>query len=309
MDASNKKVSIVSEVTQGTIPATPTFLTLRDTRTEGGLAAPWHASPERRNDRMLGTTVKDLRQLAKKITMPLLTNEAAVHQLLASFMCGTWSSNTILNGNALQPFAIEELHEAPTASPGPYVRSAGMVVDQLALNLQTGKEGEFQFDAVGMTETTSASTAIAGSTYTAPGSDEPITPIDITVNTFFGLTNVKMMGIQLTAKNNIRRQYNWGSADIYRTGLGAFRVDAKVDFYFSSLTEYTTISPGALGTLDITMGSVTTHKLQLVLPNCKISNPVLSDGGNDTDVMLSCTLSALYDSGTGAAMKLVRAVV
>ena len=45
-----------------------------------------------------------------------------------------------------------------------------------------------------------------------------------------------------------------------------------------------------------------------MLPNVKWSQPNLSDGGNDGDVMMSFKGTALYDSGTGAAMKWVRAV-
>jgi hypothetical protein len=308
MDASNKKVSIIAETTQGTTPATPTFLVLRDQTTTGGLSAPWGESPERRNDRMLGTTVKQQHQLGKVITMPLFTDEAAVHVLLASFMCGDWATDALINGSKLNPYTVEEVYEAATAAPGPWFWAAGNVVDQLDLSLQNGQPGQWTFTSVGMTETTGAA-AITGATYTPPGSDEPVTPIDVTVNSFFGLgTLPKMMNLRLTGKNNIRRGYTWGSPDAYRTGLGSFRVDATVDMYFSSLTEYTTFSPGALGELDITIGSVGGHKLQLILPNCKISNPTLSDGGNDSDVTLSCTLNATYDGTTGAAMKLVRKV-
>lgn len=308
MDASNKKVALVPEVTQGTIPATPGFLVLRDTMTTGGLIAPWTESPERRNDRMLGTTVKGLRTLGKKITMPF-AQDAALDQLFQSFMCGAWTTNTLLNGSALQPFTLEEVHEAPTATPGPWFRSAGCIVDQMAISLATGKEGTCVFDLFGFGETTAAA-AIAGATYAAPSTLEPMTPIDIVVNSFFGIVAPapKMMSLQFTAKNNLRRQYNWGSPDIYRTGLGSFRVDVQAQFYFDSLAQYAAISPGALGVLDFTIGSTTLKKYQIVLPNAKISNPALSDGGNSTDVMLSCNLNAEFDAGTSAALKIVRVV-
>ena len=374
MDASNKKVALVAETTQGTIPASPGFLILRDTMTAGGLVAPWSESPERRNDRMLGTTVKGLRSLSKSITMPF-AQDSALDQLIASFMCSSWSAvvtgsiatttltvtavtsgtlfvgatlsgtgvtagttitslgtgtggvgtytvsasqtvastaitanNVLKNGSAIQPFTLEEVHEAPTATPGPWIRSAGCLVDQLTLTFATGKEGTLQASLVGMTETT-ASAALGGATYAAPSTQEPITPIDATVNTFFGLaTPPKMSSLTFTAKNNVRRQYNWGSADIYRTGLGAFRVDVAAQFYFDALSQYTTISPGALGVLDVTFGATTLKKYQLVLPNAKIFNPVLSDGGNSTDVMLSCNISAEYDATTLAAFSIARAV-
>jgi hypothetical protein len=306
MDSSDKKVALVPEVTQGTIPATPAFLILRDTSTVGGLMAPYSESPERRSDRMLGTTVKGLHTLPKKISMALAP-DAALELLMSSALGAPWATNALKNGSALQPFTIEELYGAPLAAPGPYIRSAGMVVDEMDISLATGKEGELTFSCMGMAETSSPTTAITGATYAAPSTYEPITPIDVVVNNFFTLTP-KMQSLQMTIKNNLRAIYGWGSADVAKYGLGRFRVDATAVFYFESLAQYTTLSPGTLGVLDLTMGAITAHKYELVLPNCKVSNPQLSDPGNDGDVTLTCTLSAEFDSGTSAAITIARAV-
>lgn len=306
MDSALKKVAIVSEATQGTTPATPTFLTVRDVRTEGAYDRPFGESPERRNDGMLAATVKMPTSLARRITLPL-AYEVSIHQLLQSFQCAAWSTNNLIIGQTLQPFTLEEVQGASLAAPGPWMRSLGMVVDGFSLNMPYGREGEMVFDCVGLNETT-ASSAIAGATYTAPGVDDPITPIDTVVNALAGLTTPKLMSLQITAKRNIRRNYQWTSADAYRTGLGRYRVDVAAQIYFSSLAEYTAIAPGALASLDITMGSITTRKYQLVLPNVKWSQPNLSDGGNDGDVMMSFKGTALYDASSGTAMKWVRAV-
>jgi len=305
MDSSTKKVAIVSEATQGTTPATPTFLTLRDTRTEGAYDRPYGESPERRSDGMLGALVKMPTKLTRKITAPL-AYEVSIHQLLQSFMCSTWSSNALLNGVALQPFTLEEVQGASLAAPGPWFRSTGCVVDGFTLNMPYGKEGEFQFDIIGFTETT-ASSAIAGATYTAPGTDDPITPIDTVITGLAGLTTPKLMSLTVTGKRNIRTNYQWTSADAYRTGLGRIRVDVQAQIYFSALAEYTSIAPGLLSSLDIVLGATTGHKYELILPNVKFSEPTLTDTGNDGDVMLNFKGSALYDSGTGAAIKWLRA--
>ena len=158
MDASNKKVSIVSEVTQGTIPASPTFLVLRDMRTEGGLAAPWHASPERRNDRMLGTTVKDLRQLSKKITMPLLTNEAAVHQLLASFMCNPMSA--VVTGSITATTLTVSAVTSGTLYVGQTISGTGVTAGTTITALVSGTGGTGTY-------TVSASQTVSSTTITA----------------------------------------------------------------------------------------------------------------------------------------------
>jgi hypothetical protein len=305
MDSSDKKVAIISEVTPGTTPATPAFLTLREESTTGNLNAPFGESTERSNDRMLRSTFKQLHTLPKKISMPFAP-DAALDVLLSALMMNTWATNALKNGSALQAFTLEEVFNAPLASPGPWLRSRGMSVDGLTLQLDNNREGSMTFDCVGMTEATDTA-AISGATYAAPTQYEPITPIDVSVNTFFGLTP-KMMSLQLTVKNNLRQIYSWGSPDVAKIGLGSFRVNATAVFYFEALAQYTALTAGSLGTLDMTCGGVTGHKYQIVLPNAKISNPQFSDPGNDGDITLTCNLSALYDSGTSAAMTIARAV-
>ena len=150
MDSSNKKVAFVPEVTPGTTPATPSFLIVRDEMTTGNLNAPFGESPERSNDRMLRSTYKQLHTLPKKISMPFAP-DAALEGLFQTFMMGTWSTNVLKNGSALQSGTIEEIFEAPTASPGPWLRSKGMASDQFTLDLTNNKDGEITFSMLGMT--------------------------------------------------------------------------------------------------------------------------------------------------------------
>lgn len=304
MDSGNKKVSIIAETVQGTTPTTPAFLTLRDTTTAGAYARPFGESPERRNDGTLAATTKQNTKLAKTITMPL-AYETGLNLLFQSFFASAWSTNAIQNGVTPVPLTVEEVEEAPAATPGPWFWSRGCVVDQFQLTANNGKECNLVFNLAGFTEGT-GSAAIAGATYTAPGVDDPITPIDIAVNSVCGLTP-KMMNMTLTAKRNIKPQYDWGAADAYRTGFGAFRVDLTAEFYFSALSEYTAFN-NALGTLDLTFGSVTNRKYELILPNAKWFSPERTDGGNSGDTTIKVSAMALYDAGTGAAMKLLRAV-
>jgi hypothetical protein len=306
MDSANKKVAIVPETVQGTTPATPGFLTLRDTRTEGAYDRPFGESPERRSDGMLGAMVKMPTSMHRRITMPL-AYDAAFDQLLQSFQASTWSTNVLKNGVILQPFTLEEIYNAPLGAPGPWIRSQGLVVDAFSLNLPYGKEGEAAFDCVGFNEAT-ASSAIAGATYAVPSTDEPMTPIDSAIGGLAGLTTPKVMSLQISARRNIRRNFQWTSADAFRTGFGRFRVDVAAQIYFQTLAEYTAIAPGLLSTLDITLGFTTLRKYRFQLPNAKFSAAVLNDPGNDGDVMLSFKASAIYDVTTGAALQITRAV-
>lgn len=305
MDASNKQVAVIAEATLGTTPSSPAFKVVRTTSSEGNKTIPFTESPERRADRRLAATAKGLAAVEKRITMPFAYDDA-LELFFASLMCNSWSTNVLKDGSTLSGLTIEEKHEGGTTDP--YVRDVGCVVDSMTLRLQNGAPGEISFTLIGMTEST-ATTAIASSTYAAPSTNDPITPVDCVLNTFFGLsTAAKMMSLEMTVQNNVRRKYAWGSQDAYGLGLGRFRVSVNAEFYFDDLTQYTTLLPGTTGVLDFTAGILTTKKYQFVLPNARVSAPLITDGGNDRDEMVRCSIMAMHDASDGSALKITRAV-
>ncbi len=303
MDGALKQVSIVAETTQGTIPSSPAWKVLRDASTEGANEKPFGESPERRADRRLAATTRGLDTLGKRITMPWAYDDG-FELLLQSLLNSTWSTNVIKDGSTLVPLTVEERFEAGATDP--YIWSAGMVVDAMEIRLANGQPASVSFDLIGMTETTGTA-AKASATYAAPSTNEPITPADVAVGTFFGLTP-KFMDGTIRIANNVRRQYAWGSSAAFGTGLGRFRAPCDFGFYFESLTQYTTLLPGVTGALALTAGILTAKKYTFEIPNGKISRPVINDPGNDGDLMLSCHVDALYDASTTCAVRVTRAV-
>jgi hypothetical protein len=303
MDGSLKQVSIVAETVQGTINASPAWKVLRDASAEGLNDKPFGESPERRADRRLSSTHKGLDQLGMRITMPFAYDDG-LELLLQSLLNSAWSADVIKDASTLVPLTVEERYEGGATDP--YVWSAGMVVDAMELQLSNGQPGSISFDLIGMTETTGTA-AKSMATYAAPSQNEIITPADVTVGTFFGLTPKFMQGT-LRVANNVRRQYAWGSPAAFGTGLGRFRSGNDFGFYWESLAQYTTLLPGTTGALSMTAGILTTKKYTFEIPNGKISRPRRSDPGNDGDVMLSCHVDAMYDNSAACAFKITRAV-
>lgn len=304
MDASNKRVAIVSESVQGTIPTTPAFLLLRDTSTEGGLDQPFGESPERRADRRLAATYKGLNSLAKQITMPFAYDDA-FELLLSSILCGAWSTDVLTDGSALKSITLEEKHEGGATDP--FFWAAGLIADSMSLRLSNGQPGEVQFDLIGLAETTDTA-AKSGATYADPSQNEPITPADVVINSFMGITVPKMMDMTMRIQNNVRRRYQWGSQNAWGTGLGRFRVGIDFNFYFEDLAQYTDIGSGTIGELSLTAGILTGKKYTLDFKNAKVTKPVVSDGGNDRDEMVSCHVDAMWDSGSTSQAIITRAV-
>lgn len=306
MDAATKQTAIVSEVTQGTTPATPAFKVLRDTRVSGAPQRADVRSPERRSDRMAYAMVRGLASFPKTIEM-VWARDAGTDILWEAALCGVWSTNVLKNGSAARSFTIEEKYEGGATDP--YRRLAGCVVDQVDISLQNGQAGQLNFAVRALGETTST-TALASSTYAAPTPGlDPVTPADITVNNLFGIATPKIVSLSMRIENNIREQYSWGSSSPFGTGLGLFNVSGSVQLYFSQLTDYSTFVNRQTGqTLDLTIGSIASNRDQLVCGACDVWNPDVNDPGATGDHMVTLNFLAKYFATDTAAIKLTRNV-
>lgn len=305
MDSANKQSALVAEVTQGTTPAAPAFLLLRDNRISGALQRPVNRSPERRADRMAANWYSGLTVLNKTIEMAW-ARDAATDVLFSSLVCNTWSTNVLKNASTKVFFTLEEKYEGGTTDP--YRRLTGCMVDSLSLSWRLGEPGSMSFSLMALAEAT-ATTAISSSTYAAPTpAYDPVTPTDVQVNDLFGLSSPKLMGLNLTVSNGMRAQYAFGSASPWGIGLGVFEVRGSAQFYFGAAADYSTFVARQTGlALDITIGSVANFKDHLQLLNCSVGNPDVDDpGAAGGDHMVSVDFISAYNAGDSSAIRLTR---
>ena len=303
MDGALKQVAIALETTQGTIITNPPWKILREATTDGLNDKPFGESNERRANRRLGSTHKGLDALGVRITTPFIYDDGT-ELLLRSLMNNDWTANVMKDASTLVPLTVEERYEG--GAEDPYIWSAGMVVDALEVRLSNGQPGSMVWDLIGMTETTGTA-AKTMATYADPSTNEVITPADVVVGTFFGLTP-KFMDGTIRISNSVWRKYAWGSSAAWATGLGKFRAPSDFSFYWESLAQYTTLLPGTTGALAMTAGILTTKKYTIEIPRGKISRPRRTDPGSEGDVMLSCHIDAMDDDVTDCAVKITRAV-
>jgi hypothetical protein len=303
MDGALKQVAIVAETTRGTIPTSPAWKICREATADGLNDKPFGESNERRANRRLAVTHKQLETLGMRLVMPFVYDDST-ELLFQSLLNSAWSSNVIKDASTLVPLTVEERYEAGATDP--YVWSAGMVVDSLELRLSNGQPGVMTWNLIGLAETTGTA-AKSMATYADPSNNEVITPADVTVSTFFGLTP-KMMDGTIRIANNGYRQYSWGSAAAFASGLARFRSGGDFSLYWETIAQYTTILPGVTGALAMTAGLLTTKKYTIEFPNGKASRPVRTDPGIDGDVMLQCHVDAMDDDATDCAVRITRAV-
>ena len=306
MDSANKQTAIIAEVTQGTTPSTPAFKLVRDIRVSGSPQRSNNRSPERRSDRRAANMYTGLSAFSKTIEMAW-ARDAAFDILLESVMCNTFSTDILKDASTKQFFTLEEKYEGGATDP--YRRLAGCMVDSLSLSWRLGEPGSVSAGIMALAETT-ATTAIASATYAAPTpAYDPVTPVDITVNSLFGITTPKLMELNLSISNSLRPQYQFGNASPFGIGLGSFDVRGSAKLYFSQLTDYSTFVTRQTGmALDLTIGSVTLFKDQIEMGNVDVWNPDVDDPGQSGDHMVTLNFMGRYYESDAAVLKLTRNV-
>lgn len=307
MDSASKQTAVVAEVTQGATPSSPGFKLTRDIRVTGAPQRANNRSPERRADRMAASMVTGLSTFPKAIELPW-ARDAATDILWESALGGAWSTDVLKNASTKKFFTLEEKYEG--GSTDPYRRLLGAMCDKVDIAFRTdGNPGTVSFALKALRETT-ATSAIASSTYAAPSPGyDPSSSSEITVTNLFSISSPKVMGFQASISNNLREQWAFGSPDPFGLGFGLFDVIGQVQLYFTQLSDYSTFTTRQTGlALDFTIGSVTNYKDQLQLMNVDVWNPDVDDPGASGDHMVTLNFLAKYHASDTAAIKLTRNV-
>lgn len=306
MDSANKRNAVVAETTQGTIVSTPPFKNLRDISIGGAPVRNSSRSPERSSTRAATHMVTGLNQYTKSISMPWL-RDAGTDLLWEAALWGAFATNTLKQASTVRPFTLEEMYEGGATDF--YRRLQGCVVNGVAISWRLGEAGSLTFDIMAMSETT-ATTALAGATYASPTPDhDPVSTVDITVTTLFGLTTPKLVGLQMSLNNNCSPIYKFGSADPQGIAVGQFDLSGSVDIYFESAAQYTDFITRQTGeTFDLVFGSVSGGKDQITLNEVDVYNPSIGDPGPTGQHIATIPFMARYDTSAATAMSLLRNV-
>ena len=306
MDSANKQDAIVAEVTQGTTPSSPSFLLGRWTNIGGSPQRQSTRSPERRADRMMSAMVTNLNGYQKTIG-GVWVRDAANDVLLASLFNGAYATNVLKNASTASFFTLEEKYEGGATDL--YRRATGCQVDSLALSFRLGEAIQTNWEIRHMGESV-ATSAIASSTYTAPSPGyDPVSTVDVSVTSMFGLSSPKVMGLDMTITNKMASLHSFGSANPFGLSNGPFDVSGSLQVYLSAAADYSTFTTRQTGlTFNITLGSVTNFKDKIEMGNVHAFNPDVSDPGATGQHMVTIQFSAAYYASDTAAIKLTRLV-
>lgn len=305
MPGARKRSAIVAESTQGTTPASPGFLILRDISISSDVERTDTVSRERRSDRAAAAMASGLESFQKQIELPF-ARDAATDLLWEAALCSTFSADVIKNGSTRRPFTLEETYDA---AEGAARRIEGCVVDEFALALSSNEFGRIRVKLRGLSETTGPN-LLPGATYADPTpAHDPVTGADIAVSNLFGINNPRVVGMSLMLSNNTTDRHAFGATAPVGTGLGAFRVIGVVNLYFTRLEEYSFFMQRRRGLgFDITIGSVSGAKDRLQVFNADVWDPGVDDPGSDGDHKVSLHFAAKHSDADGGVIALTRNV-
>lgn len=304
-DASKTRLAYIEEVTENTTPSSPAFQVMRFT----GESLNYNKQTVVSNEINATRNVTDLIDVGYDVAgdINFELSYGTLDALLESLMQSGWASDVIENGVTPTYFTFEKTFEQGATDS--YFRFTGCQVNSMSLNIQARQVITGTLNIMGRGHTT-ATAIIASATYTAANSNAVMSAsADVGSLALTGITGTpRLMSITLNITNNLRGQPEVGAKPLAGIGAGRFVVTGSLEAYFENLNMYNAFKDHTSVEVEVTLGSVADEKYTLHIPVIKLSNGVITAGGNDQDVMATFDFQGILDSGIGATMELTRAV-
>lgn len=309
-NASQNRLSRITEAAWGTTPTTPAFTNLRMTSENLAPSKNTVRSNEIRPDRNITDEIMVGRAIEGGMDFEL--SYGVFDPMIQSLMFSSWSSDVIKNGAGVgESMTLERRIALPSGSYD-YMRFVGCVVNQMSLDISAGEIITGRFDVMGKWGGR-ATSIITGATYTDSDDAAVMSAASqfgsLSMDGITGTPKIRSISIQMT--NNIRQQDALGSIDAIGLAPGRFEATGSMEVYFENGNMFDAFLNHDDVALEFTLGSVTAEKYTFLFPTIKLGgNPGSNTGGNDEDVMATFDFTAIYDRLTSeaAAVKITRAV-
>lgn len=303
-DGSQVRLADVAEVTPGTIPATPSFQTMRYVSSDVRIAKQTDIPNEVREDR----NVSDITDVGRMVqgTINTLLSFGTFDTWLSRLFCADWTADVLKNGVAEKTGALEKRFKQGGASS--FIRYRGVRWNTLDLTLRARQSVQANWGVMGIGSPTPTNAIIAGATY----ADATITPVfnaglNVAALTVGGITNPpKMQGLTLRINNNIYQNDIIGAYEPYSHGLGRFEVTGTMTCYFENLDTYNAILNHSDVTLGFTLSDELGNSYVVSIPKVKLIDGGPPGVGNGQPVIMEVPFQAKFDPTSGASMSITR---
>jgi len=308
-DSSQVRLARVTEVTEGTTPASPSFTNVRFT-SESLVRTPEKiVSDEITSHRNVTDLILVGRMVAGNINGEL--SYGTYDSELESLLGGAWTSNVLKNGVARKSFTYEKTFEQGATDS--YIRYKGCLINSMQLSVESKQIAKVQFGVMGRGGS-SAAAALSGATYAAANSNPVLNASShVGVLTVAGVSPApRIKSLTLNVAANLREQPEVGSLDLAGIGMGRLVVTGSADVYFENLAIYDAIHDNDTLGLTFTIGADTGSKYTFNIPSIKLTGGEPQTGGNDQDIILPIQFQGLYNTSGSPAnnctLKITRAV-
>ena len=307
----SRQDAYILEVTPGTTPATPAF-TKMSFETVPMTANPRHSEnfPSAALGQRSGIGRNGI-AVAGSASGKLIYGE--YDDFFASLFQANWSSDVLVNSNDQIAMTIEQAIPQGAGGALLYNRFKGVeaVTGQIALT--AGSDAQVSLDLIGSGSDDSATSIIAGATYTDPtntavlGSGADIGTI--LMSGFTPLDCMESMTIDFGVADK-SEQPRISSDDACGINRGVMRPVITGRFYVEDnfVAIYNAARAGTSFALTVPIGQVTTEKYEIYFPVCQFAEAPL-DSSDSGPAFQAFRILPEYDSGIGGTCRITRAIV
>lgn len=237
-DGSRHRIGMVAESTYGTTPATPTFVTVRNTGSSLKTTKDTFNSEELRQDRQ----IVDHRHGVKRVEGGIdfeLSHGGAFDTILEAVMGGTWTEagavgvdgDTLKAGVTRRSFSlIREFTDVTDAGGDVYALHSGCEFDQLSLTINPNGIVTGSVSVLGKDTVTSATT---DGTFSAPTTAQPFDSFSGSVSEG-GASIAIVTGLELQIANGLAARYVVGSDTTLRPSQGRINITGNLSVFLES---------------------------------------------------------------------------
>lgn len=226
-DTSLGQIAFIKEVTPGVTPATPTFLVMDVVSEDIAASGQQFRSNTVSSNRVVKSSRRTSMEVGNGFTSEL-TNDPATNALWEALLGNAFAANVAkLGGSTLPAHTFERKLNATD-----FRRFVGCRINSLELSIQPENPVLAKWGVIGQSEVTAA-TAIASSTYTAPGTNEKLIALDVgTITLANGLTaSFDYSNLNLTINNNMAATKRIGASPIRGVTAGQAQATGKLSIY------------------------------------------------------------------------------
>ena len=307
--SSQLRSAYISELTPGTIPATPAFKALHRPALLSAAAQTIQGRSLVAKGARLGHAVNGI-DVTGSLESPLIYG--VYDDFLATLLQSAWATNVLKDGKAETTLAVENAMPAGVGGTSTMLRYRGVEATGGTLNLTAREAATLNLTLAGRGSDAAAITAITGATYTDPTEADPLSSgKDVGTIVFNGYTLDCMQSLEINfGYENRELQPKISSNELCGITRGDFMPVLTARMYIEAnfLAIYNAARERhAAFSVTVPLGSVTTEKYTLVFPSCFFGPTEIDRSG--ASVMQSIQIMPQYDVVSSAVVTVTRAIV